>query len=198
MKEFFTSALTFGWYALLSGGMAAIMLVPAFLGLGVTESAENKFPWPPKLYLHDASQLTSQFAFVEPINIADHQYELNAFCGVLTLVLAVLFLLDKYISLRERIAKTALCVLLFMSFDTNILNFIWHGFHTQNGLPNRFAFLYIAMLLVMAHQALWHVRYLSGTRVLIAAAVPLAFTGYSWWTGLGTGSFTFIWLQSFC
>ena len=30
------------------------------------------------------SQLTSQFAFVEPINIADHQYELNAFCGVLT------------------------------------------------------------------------------------------------------------------
>ena len=189
VKKFFTSALTFGWYALLSGGMAAIMLVPAFLGLGVTESAENKFPWPPKLYLHDASQLTSQFAFVEPINIADHQYELNAFCGVLTLVLAVLFLLDKYVSLRERIAKTALCVLLFMSFDTNILNFIWHGFHTQNGLPNRFAFLYIAMLLVMAHQALWHVRYLSGTRVLIAAAVPLAFTGYSWWTGLGDREF---------
>lgn len=189
VKKFFASAVNFGWYALLSGGMAAVMLVPAFLGLGITESAENKFPWPPKFYVKDLSQLTSQFAFVEPVNIADNQYELNAFCGVLTLILVILFLLDNYVSLRERIAKGALCVLLFLSFDVNVLNFIWHGFHTQNGLPNRFSFIYIAMLLVMAHQALWHLKYLSGKRVLLAALIPLGFTGYAWWAGLGDWDF---------
>lgn len=185
LKKLFKSALTFGWYALISGGMAAIMLVPAFLGLGVTESAENKFPWPVKFYVKDLSQLTSQFAFVEPVNIADNQYELNAFCGVLVLVLAILFLLDKYVSLRERIAKAALCVLLYLSFDVNVLNFIWHGFHVQNGLPNRFSFIYIGMLLVMAHQAMWHVKRLSFFRLSVSVLLPLGFTGYAWWANLG-------------
>ena len=40
------------------------------------------------------------------------------------LILAVLYLLDKNIKLRERIAKTALLVLLYASFDVNVLNYI--------------------------------------------------------------------------
>lgn len=184
VKSFFASAFTFGWYALLSGGMGGHHAGSRLSGTGDHRIGGKQISVAAEVLSSRCVSADQSVCFVDPINIADHQYELNAFCGVLTLVLAVLFLLDQYVSLRERLSKTALCVLLFLSFDTNVLNFVWHGFHTQNGLPNRFAFLYIAMLLIMAHQALWHVRYLSGTRVLLAAAVPLAFTGYSWWTGL--------------
>lgn len=189
VKNFFLSCVNFGWYALLSGGMAAIMLVPAFLGLGTTESANNSFPWPPKFYVEDLSQLTSMFDFVDPVNIADNQYELNAFCGALALILFFLFLMDYRIRLRERIAKIALCVFLFLSFNVNFLNFIWHGFHTQNGLPNRFSFLYIAMLLVMGHQALKDLRRLGVLEVLPSFVIPVGFVGYCWWSGLGERNF---------
>lgn len=189
VKGFFASCLSFGWYALLSGGMAAIMLVPAYIGLGTTESATNKFPWPPKFYVKDLSQLTAHFDFVDPVNIADNQYELNVFCGALALILIFLFLLDYRIRLRERLAKLLLSVFLFLSFDVNVLNFIWHGFHTQNGLPNRFSFLYIALLLVMGHQALRDLRRLSLLEVLPSVLVPAGFVGYCWWAGIGERGF---------
>lgn len=188
-KKFGITCLNFGWYALLSGGMAAIMLVPAFVGLGVTESAENRFPWPPKFYVKDLSQLTSHFSLATPVNIADNQYELNAFCGTLALVLLCLYLLDKKVALRERLAKGILVVFLYLSFDVNFLNFIWHGFHTQNGLPNRFSFLYIAMILIMGHQALWHIRTFGIQRILAAVLLPVGFAGISWYLGLGDWEF---------
>jgi len=72
--------------------MAAVVLLPAYVALGVTESAENSFPSPIKLFVNNLSQLTSQFAFCEPINIADDQIGVNAFCGTVTLILAVLLI----------------------------------------------------------------------------------------------------------
>ena len=102
-----------------------------------------------------------------------------------TLILAVLYLLDKNIKLRERIAKTALLVLIYASFDVNVLNYIWHGFHVQNGLPNRFAFIYIFLMLTMAFDAWRHMHKFKVWQVLLAMAVPLAFAIYSAVTGLG-------------
>jgi len=184
-KKVFLSCLRFGWYALLAGGMAAIVLLPAYRALAITESAENSFPLPVKLFVQNLSQLTSQFAFVEPINIADDQIGVNAFCGTLTLIITVLYALDKNIKKRERAAKLLLCGFLLASFNVNILNYIWHGFHVQNGLPNRFAFIYTAMLLVIGFDAFSHIKKLSWKRLFLACMIPIGFTGASMWLDLG-------------
>ena len=186
VKRIFRSCLTFGWYALLAGGMAAIVLLPAYLGLGTTESVVgNNFPSTIKFYAGGLSQMTGQFAFVEPINIADTQEGLNAFCGTLTLIFMVLYLLDNKRTKRERIAKALLCAFLYLSFDLNVLNFIWHGFHTQNGLPNRFAFLYIIMLLSIGFDTLSDVRELHPVKIVFSCLVPLGFTAFCGLTGYG-------------
>ncbi|MDO4453026.1 MAG: GtrA family protein [Eubacteriales bacterium] len=175
IKKFFRSCVNFGWYALLSGGIAAIVLVPAYMALGMTESTSgNTFPEQIKLYTGLFSQLTQHFAAVEPITIANTQVGLNAYCGVLVMILVVLYALDKHISLKKRIGYLALTAFLYVSFDINVLNYIWHGFHTQNGLPNRFAFLYIAMLLVMSYDVFQHIRILPIWRVAFAVLLPTA------------------------
>ncbi len=184
-KKIFQSCITFAWYSLLAGGMAAIVLLPAFLGLGTTESAQNTFPSPMKFYVQNLSQLTSQFAFVEPINIADDQIGVNAFCGTVTMILACLYALDKKRTKRERISKLLFIGFLYASFDINVLNFIWHGFHVQNGLPNRFAFLYIALLLLVGFDVMTDLRRLSWHRTALACVPPMAFAVYAAWTGLG-------------
>lgn len=188
IKKFFRSCVNFGWYALLSGGIAAIVLVPAYMALGMTESTSgNTFPNPIKLYTGLFSQLTQHFAAVEPITIADTQVGLNAYCGVLVMILVILYALDKQISLRKRIGYLAMTAFLYLSFDVNVLNYIWHGFHTQNGLPNRFAFLYITMLLVMACDVFQHIRILSVWRVALAALLPIIAVSVT--TYLKTGEF---------
>ncbi len=184
-KKILQSCVKFAWYSLLAGGMAAIVLLPAFLGLGTTESAENSFPTQIKFYVENLSQLTSHFILVEPITIADNQIGVNAFCGTAAMILSCLFVLDKKRSKRERMARVLLTLFLFASFDINALNFIWHGFHVQNGLPNRFAFLYIAMILIMGFDALSDIRRLSWKRIEIACVIPLAFVCYAAATNLG-------------
>ncbi|MCI7814523.1 MAG: GtrA family protein [Lachnospiraceae bacterium] len=186
IRKVLRSCLNFGWYALLSGGMAAIVLIPAYQALGMTESTSgNSFPTKIKLYTGLFSQLTQHFAAVEPITIADTQVGLNAYCGVLVMMLVLLYLLDKNISLRKRIGYFVLTAFLYVSFDVNVLNYIWHGFHTQNGLPNRFAFLYIAMLLVMSFDAFGHIRLLPRWRVSFAFLVPPAVTAFVAYKGIG-------------
>lgn len=41
-----------------------------------------------------------------------------------------------------------------MSFNNTLLNYIWHGFHDQYGIPNRFSFLFIFILLSMGYEAI--------------------------------------------
>ena len=77
------------------------------------------------------------------------------------MILGCLYALDKRRSIRERASKLLLIGFLYASFDINVLNFIWHGFHVQNGLPNRFAFIYIAMLLSVGFDVMTDLRRLS-------------------------------------
>lgn len=170
------SCLNFAWYALLAGGMAALVLLPAYMGLSSSESMQdNHFPTAVKFYESLGELLENHMAFMEPVNISNTQVGLNVYCGMAAVLLAVLYLFDRKIRLRERLAHYGLCALLVLSFALNMLNYIWHGFHVQNGLPNRFAFLYIAVLLVMAYDALGHIRSFSWLELSFAAGAPILF-----------------------
>ena len=176
----------FAVFSLLAGGMSALMLLPAYRALTSSEAMlGNHFPGTVKFYTGFIDMMAAHFAAQPPINIADTQVGLNAYCGVSVLFFVVLYALDNRRSLRERLSKLALAGFLLLSFSLNILNYIWHGFHTQNGLPNRFAFIYVAVVLVMSFDATRDIRRVSGLRFAAAAAVPLIFTAASF--ALGTG-----------
>lgn len=178
IRRFLLSGLRFTWYALLSGGMAAVMLLPAYLNLGITESANNSFPTRVKFYTSTLAQLTGHFALVEPINIYDDQSGVNIYCGVIVLILVFLYILDSELNFKERFSKVVLAGILLLSMNFNMLNFIWHGFHIQNGLPNRFAFLYIGMLLVMGFDAMRDIRKIPAWRRLLSWMIPVIFAIY--------------------
>ena len=178
LGDFIKSGLRFTWFALLAGGMAAIVLVPAYMALGITESADNSFPAQIKFYTDWITQWTGHFALVEPINIYDDQSGVNIYCGVAVMILGILYILNKELRFTERASRVLLLGLFLVSMNFNMLNYIWHGFHIQNGLPNRFAFLYIALLLIMGFDALRDIRKLQVWRILIAWLVPVAFTAF--------------------
>ena len=176
VRQWLGRCLRFGWFSLLAGGMASIILVPAFTALSSSESMlNNHFPTTVKFYTNFVDMLLAHFAAQEPINISDSQVGLNAYCGVAVLLLTVLYLLDGKINLKEKIGRLVLTGFLMLSFSLNMLNYIWHGFHVQNGLPNRFAFIYICMLLVMGYDVLGHVRRIEVWKILVSGALPVAF-----------------------
>ena len=165
----------FAWFSLLGGGIGAVVLLPAYRALTISESMQsNSFPKVLDFYDSLMDMVLTHFAGIRPINIASTQVGLNAYCGVSVLILVLLFALDRSIALRERLARLALAGFLLLSFSLRPLNYIWHGFHQQNGLPNRFAFIYIAVILTMSFDALKNLKKTSVWRVLVAGVIPIA------------------------
>lgn len=172
IKHILKTGSKFAWFALLAGGMAAAVLFPAYMGLASTEalSSGSTIPKSIKFYTGLLDILKHHMAFLEPVNISDTQVGLNAYCGIGTVFFALLFLFNKKIPKRKRISYMALAGTILFSFSFNVLNYIWHGFHIQNGLPNRFAFLYIAVVILMAYEA-YDSNY-SSWQITTAYAVP--------------------------
>lgn len=174
--------LKFAWFGILGGAMAAMVLLPAYMGLTSTEAiaGNSSFPTTIQFFTSLVDMLKQHMAFIEPINISDTQVGLNAYCGIGVVFFAILFAFNKNSFIRKRISHFVLCGLLLFSFSFNILNYIWHGFHVQNGLPNRFAFLYIAVIIIMAFDAF-------GTKyriwqLFLAWGLPFGFLIYAYVT----------------
>ena len=99
----------------------------------------------------------------------------NIFCGVLTNILAILYLFNRKIRLREKLCAVGLLFFLNLSFVLRQLDFIWHGLHFPNSIPYRFSFLYSFVLVCMAYRAWdkrrafrhWHI----GCAILLALAL---------------------------
>ncbi len=178
-KETFRSAGLFSVSSLLAGGLAAVLLVPAYMGIMQTASAKRVLPgWDQYGSYFDILQ--QLFAKMEPINNQVDDGGVNLYCGIFAILLTFVFLISKEFDLAEKARYIFLLVLFTISFNTEILNYIWHGFHNQYGIPNRFSFLFIFILLWMAASVLARVRDLNRVVIFIAGGCGLVLLGLCW------------------
>ena len=171
-KAFLRKAFNFGLYSLLAGCMSGIILIPTIMYLGNTASAGSSFPETLEVYFSMIEMLARHMVNLEVETGLDHWP--NIYCGVSVFFLVPLYVMNKKIPYREKITRIALLFFLLISFSTNMLNFIWHGFHYPNSLPCRQSFLYIAVVLCLCFEA-W-LRISANTRGQIVG---------SFWGGLG-------------
>ena len=135
----------------MSGAMAAVVLLPAYLGIMQTSSAKLDFP--KELWYGTFGNIFSRHLLgTTPLTMAVDDSKINLYCGILTLLMAGFYLAVREIRLIDKIRRLLLLVFLFFSFNMPVLGYIWHGFHDQYGIPNRYAFLYIFALLAMAYE----------------------------------------------
>lgn len=150
IKAFFKNGIRFALCSLLSGAMAAIVLVPAYIGIMKTSSAQLEFP--EELWYGTFGNIFSRhFLGTTPLTMSVDDSDVNLYCGILTLLMVLFYLMSRQIRKSVRIRRLILLAILFFSFNMPVLGYIWHGFHNQYGIPNRFAFLYIFLLISMAY-----------------------------------------------
>ena len=77
----------------------------------------------------------------------------NLYCGVGTVMLSILFLLNRHVKVRDKICSIFLLLFFILSILIRQLDYIWHGFHFTNMIPYRFSFLFSFVLLYMAYKA---------------------------------------------
>ena len=121
-------------YLAVSGVASALImafaLVPVFFILKESSATSGTFPSEFKSYFKIFDFLANHLASVEPtIRSSGTDVLPNVYCGILTLILLPLYMLSKKISFREKVMSTVLLAVFYFSFNTNYLNYIWHGFH---------------------------------------------------------------------
>jgi uncharacterized membrane protein YfhO len=74
----------------------------------------------------------------------------NLYFSIVGVILLILALFSPKIQWKTKIVYILLLTFLFLSFNLNLLDYIWHGFHFPNQLPGRQSFLFIFVALTAA------------------------------------------------
>ena len=49
--------------------------------------------------------------------------------------------------MKKKILFITVLLFFFLSFNINVLDFVWHAFHFPNDLPYRYSFIYVFSLI---------------------------------------------------
>ncbi len=99
------------------------------------------------------------------------------YCGVSTVVFAILLLVNKKISRRERITSTVALASIQICFYIHALDTIWHGFNEPIGFPYRDSFFFSFLLLFIAYRGFLSTA--NGLQLYQGVTCLLAFLAYS-------------------
>ena len=170
LKSFFKFALSSVIAALLSG----IVLVPAFLAIMSRGNYDASY------YVAQIPEHSLFFPFLESFNLCSmldgyggEMYASNNFCGCLVLILLPVFFSEKGFSVSYRIRYLLMLILFGAAMNIKSLGYIMHGFYYPHGMSNRFAFIMIFLLIVMAFETCSKVETLSLVRVGLSAVILL-------------------------
>lgn len=152
----YKKVFSFGLYSLLAGGLAAVLLIPEFFALQLTVSGEMNFPGSLTKYFSIFEMISRQLMLVEPAVFSAH--EPNIYSGIPIFLLVPLYAMNSKVNIKEKISKFILIFFFYISFNMNILNYVWHGFHFPNSLPCRQSFIFSFLLLSMAYEGLCGIK----------------------------------------
>ena len=177
LVEFFKDLGRIALFSILAIGMTAFLEWPAFTALQTTQSSVNTFPQGFSLNIADENTLAGLFDAMRQVagnmnggiapNYKDWDALPNLYCGVISTVLAFLFLTCKQVKIRDKICTVALLIFLNVSVILRQLDYMWHGFHFTNMIPYRFSFLYSFVVLYMAYRAYILRRYFKLWQVIV-------------------------------
>ena len=173
---FFNSGMRFALSSLAVGIILLFMLITLVHILNSSSATADTYPTTYKSYFNIFDFLANHFAGLEPtIRSSGEDVLPNVYCGMLTILLAPLYLFSKKISSTEKIASICILAILYFSFNINYLNFAWHGFHFPNDLPYRQSFIYSFILLIIAFKALKHIDEYNKKQILAVGIGVIAF-----------------------
>ncbi|MCR5746820.1 MAG: YfhO family protein [Lachnospiraceae bacterium] len=170
VKAILRSAVLLGISTLLSAGMSAVLLIPEAAAIRNTSFANSVFPDKLEFYMSIPALITRSFAAVKVETGLQHDPDIYA--SVLTIIFAVFFFLNKHISLRKKLCRIFMILLFYFSFNTNVLEYIWHGMNYPDSLPARQGFLFIIVCLITAYEAAFAGEEVHVAFNVISFAVP--------------------------
>ncbi len=173
VKRFFSNGIYFAFFSLLSACLAAIVLLPAYMGLMKTASAGAMALPEHEWFTNIMNMMKMHLVGSAPLTHNNFDGNANLYVGMLSFLLVFLYIFGRRIKWQEKVKRILFLGIMIVSLNEKIMNFIWHGFHDQYGIPNRFAFLYLFLILFTGFEAFEKLRAMRIRHVLCAILAAL-------------------------
>ncbi|HAF26943.1 MAG TPA: hypothetical protein DCG85_06470 [Lachnospiraceae bacterium] len=96
-----------------------------------------------------------QYLFMsETRTVSSDNGGLNVYMGIMILLFFGFFLLSKKRTIKEKLRLLIPVIVLTLSFNGQVLSFLWNGLHYQSLVPNRYAFLMVFMLCILSFEGI--------------------------------------------
>lgn len=175
-SKFFASGCRFAFASFAAAGLMAAVLLPVYGVLQSSSATSGSFPTETETYFNFFDFFANHFAaLTTTIRSSGDDVLPNIYCGILTIILAPLFFFTKTISKKEKITTLLLLGTLYITFNLNFINYIWHGMHFPNDLPYRQSFIYSFVLLVMAYKTFLRLNEFKARHFGVVGAALIAY-----------------------
>ncbi len=138
---------SFLFSSIMAGGLSACVLIPSLLSL---RGEKNSF----HLGFYRSFSFIDLFSRLYTDSFKGNISSClpNIYCGVLLVVLLILFLFNRGIAKKERIVSGLLLLFFALNFYVNTLNVAWHGFNLPIGFPYRYSFLLSFLIILFGYR----------------------------------------------
>lgn len=181
-REILITLVRFTAITVLYVAVAAVIMLPVYLALQHTPSGNSVFP----------EELASNFNVFELLQrllvnmptVLNKSKLPNIYSSVFFLLALPMFIAIKSIPWKEKAVTAFMLVFLGLSFQWNILDYLWHGFHFPNSFPARQAFFFIFLAITIMYQVYdkrqecsWKVLLITGFAEVAALVAGWIFLG---------------------
>ena len=149
--------------SLMGVGLAACILVPTIFWFGNTGNYGSTFDRDVAAYNSLLDIFTNLLTGSTPNIRAMPPAGLpNIAVGVASIIFAGLYFINKNIKLTDRLLYGGFIMFLALSFNLNILDYIWHGGHFPNEIPFRQSFVFSFVFVTVAFKS--YIAFKSGKK----------------------------------
>lgn len=195
IRDFIQRGLRFAGCSVLAAANSFFIITNTLLASADSayQIDDSNFP-APGFHGNFFSQWKQHMIFSEVGAVNWNENYVNLYFGIGTLLLILVFCMSRKIKLSDKLRFLIPMAILYLSFNGKLLSFIWNGFHYQTGVPNRYAFLLMITVAVLAYDSLCVISELSpGRYICIAGSTLLLFVLFQY---IGSANSTYAFLAS--
>lgn len=174
LKDFFVKGVRFGICSLLAAGCGLSGWL--YILTSKTNSGYNYddsiFPTP-GFHTSFFNQWTKFMIFSPTGAISHNPGDVNIYMSLLMLLLLGIFFISKNIPKEKKLRFLFPMLFLLISFNGNVLSYVWNGLHYQSGVPNRYIFIWMFLCSAISYDSLREIKKISNVKKVLIFIAPI-------------------------
>lgn len=155
VADFVKKGLRFAFASLLAAGNAFVVIYSTLLASKDLEyKSLDRIAPKIKLHTNFLEEWQNYMIFSPTKIVTPDDGAVYAYFGIISMFLVLCYFMQKKYAGKERIGKLLLLLFITISFNENVLSYLWNGFHYQTKVPSRFAYLLVFVVAELAYDGL--------------------------------------------